>query len=130
MRPIVITAHGSLASALLSTTEMILGPSPSVRAVDFEVGMGVEDLQRRVEAAMNELGREGRVLLLADIAGGSPSRVAATIALGRDVDVLTGVNLPMVIAALTEADTAAAAAEAARNGIGPYEAVRPTGGLK
>jgi PTS system mannose-specific IIA component len=130
MRPIVITAHGSLASALLSTTEMILGPTSGARAVDFEVGMGVPDLQRRVEAAVEELAGEGRVLLLADIAGGSPSRVAATIALGGDVDVLTGVNLPMVIAALTEADALESVIDAARSGIGPYEAVRPSGGLK
>ncbi|PFG30696.1 PTS sugar transporter subunit IIA [Paramicrobacterium agarici] len=101
MRPIIVVAHGHLASALLATAEMIVGPAPSARAVDFEVGSSIEDLQNRVAAAVEEFSGAGRALLFVDLAGGSPSRIAAKLALDGDSDVVAGANLPMLIHALT-----------------------------
>ena len=131
MRPIVITTHGNLASSLLATAEMIIGEASSARAVDFEIGSSVEELQRRVSTAVSEVAGTERVLFLVDLAGGSPSRVAATLALEGKADVLTGANLPMLIAALSddEADIADIT-EAGRAGIDTYGVVaRKSGGL-
>lgn len=132
MTPLVIAAHGGFASALLTTAEMIIGPAANARAVDFEIGTGVDDLNRRMTEAVNEVAKDGPVLILVDLGGGSPSRVAATIALERNAKVLTGVNLPMVIAALTEDDAdLTAIVEAGRTGIDTYGVPSTTtGGLR
>jgi mannose/fructose/sorbose-specific phosphotransferase system IIA component len=125
----MIATHGALAGTLLATAEMITGPVAHARAVDFEVGTSVEDLENRMEAAIQELGGESAVLVLVDLAGGSPSRAAAKMALAGKAEVLTGVNLPMVIAAVSD-DTADAEtiAEAGRTGIGSYGVAPATGG--
>lgn len=130
MRSIVIATHGTLASALLATAEMIIGPAPRARAVNFDVGASVEDLTRRVEDAVDEVGGDEPVLVLVDLAGGSPSRVAATLAYKNRATVLTGANLPMVIAALTEtgANLDAVVAEAGRTGIDSYHTAPVKGG--
>lgn len=133
MRPIVIVAHGTLAGSLLATAQMIVGPAPTARSVDFEVGSSVEELQTRVAEAVAAVRGEGRALVLVDLAGGSPSRVAAALALeGGAVDVVTGANLPMLIHALTDASADVdALLQAGSDGIGRYGASAPsTGGLR
>lgn len=125
----VIATHGPLASGLLAAAEMIVGPAPAVRAVNFDIGMGVDDLTRRMTLAVEEIGGNGPVLVLVDLAGGSPSRVAATLESAGRTKVLTGVNLPMVIAALTDEDAdLPEIAAAARSGIDTYGTAPVKGG--
>ncbi|WP_166996416.1 PTS sugar transporter subunit IIA [Paramicrobacterium fandaimingii] len=134
MRPIIVVAHGRLASALLATAEMIVDPAPTARAVDFEVGSSIEDLESRVEAALAEASGEGRALLLVDLAGGSPSRIAAKLALDADIDVAAGANLPMLIHALTAGegeDSLDNALAAGSDGVSQYGiSRRVSGGLQ
>lgn len=131
MRPIIVVAHGRLASALLASAEMIVGHAPTARAVDFEVGSSIEDLQSRIEAALKDAAGEGRALLLVDLAGGSPSRIAAKLAVDLDVDVAAGANLPMMIHALTAVegeDSVDAVLAAGRDGVAHYGVSRRVGG--
>lgn len=129
MRPMVIATHGTLASGLLAAAEMIVGPAPSARAVDFHNGMGVDELTRRVTLAVDEVADNSPVLVLVDLAGGSPSRASATLAMDGRTAVLTGVNLPMVIAAMTD-DNAGLSdiAAAGRSGIDVYGTSMVKGG--
>ena len=128
----VIATHGTLANGLLAAAEMIVGTAPDARAVNFEIGMSVDDLTNAVNLAIEEIGGDDPVLVLVDLAGGSPSRVAATLALDGRTKVLAGVNLPMVIAALTEEDADLPAIVAAgRAGIDMYgNAPAASGGLR
>jgi mannose/fructose/sorbose-specific phosphotransferase system IIA component len=102
MIKIILVGHGGVAAAMLETARMLVGPLGDARTIDFPAGVGVEELADRVRNAIDELQARGdeRVLILTDVAGGSPSRVALTEALADRAEVVTGVNLPMVIEAL------------------------------
>jgi PTS system mannose-specific IIA component len=98
----VIVSHGQLASELLAAAEMIVGPVSHVTAVSI----GWHD---DVEAARDEVARsiarvaEGRgVLLLTDMFGGTPTNIASVFLAEGEVEVVTGVNLPMVVKLATQ----------------------------
>ncbi len=93
----VIVSHGQVANELLAAAETIIGPVKHITAVSI----GWHD---DVEAAKNEIGRavervsEGAgVLLLTDMFGGTPTNIASMFFEAGRVEVVTGVNLPMVI---------------------------------
>ncbi len=132
MTTIVVTGHGSFATSLVETARMIVGSTENVQAVDFPVGSGVEELTERVGAAIdraNPAGEPGRVLILADVLGGSPARVALTEAAAGRADVVTGVNLPMLIDLALSAGTATAPELAARAVTAGQDGIRDAGTL-
>lgn len=86
---------------------MIAGPVGTATAVDFPIGTGIEDLAAKVSQAVDDLvgnRSEGstpeKVLILTDVTGGSPARIALGEALRGRAEVLAGVNLPMLLEAL------------------------------
>lgn len=110
MTQILVVGHGAFATTLLETARMLTGSTGHARAVQFPVGTGVSELTDTVSAAIDALieerdGDPERVLVLADIAGGSPARVALAEALAGRAEVVTGANLPMLIDALFAPDT-------------------------
>ncbi|WP_083459944.1 PTS sugar transporter subunit IIA [Jiangella muralis] len=132
MTTIVVTGHGSFATSLVETAQMIVGSTEHVHPVDFPVGAGVEDLTARVAAVIeqaNPAGEPGRVLILADVLGGSPARVALAEAAAGRADVVTGVNLPMLIDLALAAGTASAPELAARAVTAGQDGIRDAGTL-
>lgn len=98
---VVIITHGSLAGALLSTSELIMGKQEQVAAVAFESGEAVVDLQARTSQAVQKVNRNQGVLILVDLLGGSPYNAAAMLAMQQNgIEVVTGVNLPMLFEVL------------------------------
>jgi mannose PTS system EIIA component len=92
---VVVASHGRLAEELLRTAETVVGPLAQVRTVavvasDPEVRHKVADAIRAVD------GGEG-VLLLTDLLGGSPTQLCLSFLDERQVEVVTGVNLPMML---------------------------------
>ncbi|RIQ21649.1 PTS sugar transporter subunit IIA [Jiangella rhizosphaerae] len=132
MTSIVVTGHGSFATSLVETAEMIVGSTEHVHAVDFPVGSGVDELTERVESLIdrvNPAGEPGRVLILADVLGGSPARVALAQAAAGRADVVTGVNLPMVVDLALGAGTSSAPELAARAVTAGQDGIRDAGAL-
>ena len=93
----VIVSHGQVANELLSAAETIIGHVKHITAVSI----GWHD---DVEAAKDEIGRaiervsEGRgVLMMTDMFGGTPTNIASMFLIAGEVEMVTGVNLPMVI---------------------------------
>ena len=108
---LVVAAHGHLAEGLVASSAMIVGPSDDVVAVTFEPSEGPDDLLAKYAAAV-EVSPSQEYLILVDLFGGSPYNAAARFAAGRDdADVVTGVNLPMVIEVLSRRLTGAGLAE-------------------
>ena len=95
---VVVVTHGQLATELLNAAEMIVGDLPGFSAVSIgwhdDVDIAREAIQRAVEKAK---GRDGGVLLLTDMFGGTPSNLGLTFLEAGRVEVVTGVNLPMLI---------------------------------
>ena len=91
----VVAAHGKLAEELIRTAEAVVGPLPQVRPVAV-VASDPEVRHRVAEAIRAVDGGEG-VLLLTDLLGGSPTQLCLSFLSERQVEVVTGVNLPMLL---------------------------------
>jgi PTS system mannose-specific IIA component len=96
---VVVVTHGQLAVELLNAAETIVGDLPRFAAVSIgwheDTGDAREEIAQavaKVQQGQTELG----VLIVTDMFGGTPSNLAMTF-LGQDVEVITGVNLPMLI---------------------------------
>ena len=100
---VVITTHGHAAKALLATAEMIIGAQDKVRCVDFVPGENGEVLAGKIRAAAAELDTSGGLLLLVDLWGGTPFNASSGIAHDdANTEVVTGVNVPMLVSVLME----------------------------
>ncbi|AMD86813.1 PTS sugar transporter subunit IIA [Actinomyces radicidentis] len=100
MVAVIVAAHGRLAEGLVASSAMIAGPQEDLVSVTFEQSEGPDDLLAKYAAAV-EGSPSDQYLLLVDLLGGSPYNAAARFAAERDdADVVTGVNLPMLIEVL------------------------------
>lgn len=98
---ILIVTHGRLGEFLLDTAKMLVSETKLVRTVSFLPGQGVEDLEQDVSETLKEMHASDGTLCLVDIPGGSPARVLGSLLLeNTHLELLTGVNLPMLVEAL------------------------------
>lgn len=96
MTGILLATHGPLAAALLETAAMLVTELSKVEVLGFLPGQGPEDLEAAVRATLARL-QPGPVLALVDLPGGTPARVLAQLALQHPpIEIVTGVNLPML----------------------------------
>lgn len=95
---LVITTHGTLGQALLDACTMIIGPQQQVCTVSIERSRSPESAREELQAAVAMAGqdRDG-VLIMADMFGGTPANLGAALLADGQVEVLCGVNLPMVL---------------------------------
>ncbi|MEC8425587.1 MAG: PTS sugar transporter subunit IIA, partial [Myxococcota bacterium] len=96
---VVLFTHGSVASALRDTAETILGPLPGFGAVDLPADSDRETAWAALDGAVRAVDKGDGVLLLVDMFGGTPSNLALARLAEQDAEVLTGVNLAMVLRA-------------------------------
>jgi PTS system mannose-specific IIA component len=94
---IVVVTHGQLARELVSAAEMIIGDIPNVTAVSMGWHESPEDAQREIEAAIERVDAGKGTVVLTDMFGGTPSNLSLTLLEKGRVEVVTGVNLPMLI---------------------------------
>ena len=103
---LVVTGHGLFAEGMHSSAKMIAGENELVKYVCFEEGMNTEQLSEKLIAAYNELGNCDGIIVLSDLPGGSPFRTAVESSMTlpeKQIIVLSGTNLPMIITAATMA---------------------------
>lgn len=93
---LVIVSHGKLGSELISVAEVIVGKMEGVEAVSIGSVIDVDHARDEIGAAVKRVQRGDGVLVFTDMFGGTPSNLALAF-LDEGVEVLTGVNLPMVI---------------------------------
>lgn len=93
----VIVTHGQLATELLHAAEMIVGDICHVRAISIDWHDDVETAREIIERAIAEADQGSGVLILTDLFGGTPTNLVMTYGGQVPVEVVTGVNLPMVI---------------------------------
>jgi mannose PTS system EIIA component len=93
---VVVVTHGQLATELLNAAETIVGELPRFTAVSIGWHEDTEDARSEIAAAVTRVHGDTGVLILTDMFGGTPSNLAMTF-LGDGVEVITGVNLPMLI---------------------------------
>ncbi|MBN2372743.1 PTS sugar transporter subunit IIA [bacterium] len=94
---VVIVAHGKLAQAFKEGTELIMGSQEYFEAVSIEAQNKVDLARERLKDAIEKVDQGEGVLILTDMFGGTPSNLSLSFLEERTVEVLTGVNLPMLI---------------------------------
>jgi PTS system mannose-specific IIA component len=94
---LLVVTHGRLAEELEIAARRIVGEVASLASISLDWDDDVVDARRRIEEGIERVAVDGRVLILTDMFGGTPSNVALSLLEPGRVDVVTGVNLPMLI---------------------------------
>ena len=97
---VVVVTHGSFGQSLLEAAETVLGPQEYCKAVGVDVNKGVDETMDAIRKAIRTVESGRGVLALTDLFGGSPTTMSLSLMKSEKLEVITGVNLPMLIAAL------------------------------
>ncbi|MDG6301150.1 PTS mannose transporter subunit IIAB [Glaesserella parasuis] len=110
---IIIATHGVAAEQLLKTTEMLIGEQSDVATIDFVPGENAETIMAKYQEKLaNELAHCDQVLFLVDTWGGSPFNAANRVSEGKEnMDIVTGVNVPMLVETFMARDDGPSLAE-------------------
>jgi PTS system mannose-specific IIA component len=94
---LVLVTHGRLAAEFVSAMEHVVGPQAGVAAICIGPDDDMEARRADIAAAIREVETGRGVVVLTDMFGGTPSNLAISLMNGRDIEVIAGVNLPMLI---------------------------------
>jgi PTS system mannose-specific IIA component len=95
---LVIATHSNLAGELISASEMIIGPSKNARGVCIRKEDSIDNIRNGVVRAIKEVGQDGEgVIIMTDMFGGTAANISLSFLEPGRIEVLTGVNLPMVL---------------------------------
>ncbi len=94
---LLIVTHGNLCKELLLAAEHVVGPQAHLRALSIEADDDMEERREDIKKAVQELDQGKGVIILTDMLGGTPSNLALPLLEEGRVEVLAGVNLPMLI---------------------------------
>ena len=100
-----IGTHGSFSRELINSAELIYGKLENVNYITFLPGEGQKDLIDKYNTIINKLDKNSEVLFLVDLFGGSPFNTASMLSIDNvNMDVVTGVNLPMLLEVYSNID--------------------------
>ncbi len=94
---IVLVTHPNLGEEFIRSAELICGRLPRLTTVSIETSKGVEDLRQEIAEAVRSVDSGMGVLILTDMFGGTPSNMSLAFLSEGKVEVVTGLNLPMLI---------------------------------
>lgn len=110
---IVIVTHGNLAHEFKLALEHIVGPQQHMQTINIMADDNMENRRKDIEQAVQTVDSGSGVIILTDLFGGTPSNMAISLMQDEKVEVIAGINLPMLvkIAGLRETKTIAEVAE-------------------
>jgi PTS system mannose-specific IIA component len=95
---LVVATHGNLGAELLNSAQMIIGPVRNAKAVTIQRENSMEDIRDAINGAISEVGTDGNgVLIATDMFGGTPANVSMTFLEQGKIEIMTGINLPMLL---------------------------------
>lgn len=96
---VIVVTHGQLATELVNAAETIVGDLPTFAAVSIGWHEDVKDAREEIASTIARLQSPEGVLIMTDMFGGTPANLGITFLEPHRVEVVTGVNLPMLIKA-------------------------------
>lgn len=93
----IVITHGSLASSLVEVAESITGKIEKVKTVSVQSSDTTESIRSALSGSIKEVNSGSGVIIFTDMFGGTPTNIALSLLEDGKVDVITGVNLPMLI---------------------------------
>lgn len=97
MPGLLVVSHGTLAGELVDAVRRIVADVESLEAVSIGWDVDMDAATQRIQEAIARVDRKGGVLVLTDMFGGTPSNLALSLLEPGRIEVVTGVNLPMLI---------------------------------
>jgi mannose PTS system EIIA component len=94
---LLVVTHRGLAAELIATAELIVGKIENCVGLSIDPLLPVEDLRRQLTKAIEEVNLGDGVIVLTDMFGGTPSNLSLSFLNQKGIEVVTGVNLPMLI---------------------------------
>jgi PTS system mannose-specific IIA component len=98
---ILIVSHGRLAEALISSVESLVGKLQKIRGVSIWPKDKEEEIKDQIQKEMAEVEDGEGVVILTDILGGTPTNLSLSLLEDEKVEVVTGVNMPMLMTLLS-----------------------------
>lgn len=120
---IVVVSHGKLSKELVAATEHVVGEQMRFRSISIEAEDDIEARREEIRDTAKECDVGKGTIILTDMFGGTPSNLAMSVMSSGNIEVISGVNLPMLIklaevrSELSLADAARTAADAGRRYI-------------
>ena len=93
----IIVSHGRLAEELLNALTIILGEAPNIEAISIGWYDDVEDSKKKINQSLKKVDQKNGVVIFTDMFGGTPSNLSFSFLRNNQVEIITGVNLPMLI---------------------------------
>ncbi len=98
---IVIVTHGQLGEALIETAEIIIGSRPkALISISIDLNQSAEKLREKIVSGIKKVDKKDGVLILTDMFGGTPSNLSYSLLEEGRIEVISGVNLPILIQAI------------------------------
>ena len=94
---VLITTHGNLGNELIKAAELIKGKLEGVGSISVDQKKAMEEIKKEINTSLKKLDRGQGVLILTDLFGGTPSNISLSFLKEKKVEVVTGVNLPMML---------------------------------
>ena len=99
----LVVTHGQLGQELVAAAETIVGETLPIVAVSIGWNDDVAESQRKIEVAVQKVDTGKEVIILTDMFGGTPSNLALPLLKKGELEIVTGVNLPMIIKVANQA---------------------------
>lgn len=113
---ILIVSHCSLAKELIATAEVIAGKQENLFFIEKNMkDENLQSLQAKIDELLDKISTPEGTLILTDMLGGTPCNASLLLTKKYNVEILTGVNLPMILAAAFASKTATNAKDLADN---------------
>ena len=93
----IIVSHGKLAEELLNALTIILGEVENIEAISIGWYDDVEESKKRINQSMKRIDQKNGMVIFTDMFGGTPSNLSFSFLKDNQVEIITGVNLPMLI---------------------------------
>jgi PTS system mannose-specific IIA component len=93
----LIVTHGNLAHELLNAARQIEADVSGIEAVPLEWSDTVDEAREKIAAALERTGRDRAVIIFTDMFGGTPSNISLSFLEQGRIEIVTGVNLPMIV---------------------------------
>ncbi len=94
---VVVAAHGNLAQELVETMSFIVGEQEHLVAITIDPSTSVDEMKNAIKKAIKKVDTGNGILILTDMFGGTPANMSLSFLEDGRVEVITGVNLPMLI---------------------------------
>ncbi|HUG46412.1 MAG TPA: PTS sugar transporter subunit IIA [Sphingomicrobium sp.] len=94
---LVLVTHGRLAAEFITAMQHVVGPQEAIEAICIDSDDDMEERRKDIAKAIKQVDRGKGVIILTDLFGGTPSNLSISLMKTENIEVIAGVNLPMLI---------------------------------